>query len=156
MGCEVGSSNNDSEAQVNADTMFDAGDWTFLGKDEDSGALENEIGVDYTPGGSTSGTWDISDLFTDGTIPTDATDIMLVLKGSGDYVGYLLFGSQGTWSTPFTNNKGNPQAVSHMSLYYRTGDYVPTPALLPGLIGMGVAALRKGRKDEAEQENASV
>lgn len=31
---------------------------------------------------------------------------------------------------------------------------IPTPALLPGLIGMGVAALRKKRKEAAEQADA--
>ncbi|NJL47176.1 MAG: PTPA-CTERM sorting domain-containing protein [Leptolyngbyaceae cyanobacterium SM2_5_2] len=29
--------------------------------------------------------------------------------------------------------------------------YVPTPALLPGLIGLGVAALRKRNEEEADQ-----
>jgi len=33
---------------------------------------------------------------------------------------------------------------------------IPTPALLPGLVGMGVAALRKKRKSEAEAKAVSV
>jgi hypothetical protein len=48
------------------------------------------------------------------------------------------------------NGRGNPQDLSHASLY-RVGSstVIPTPALLPGLLGMGLAALRKRKQTEA-------
>ncbi|MBW4459924.1 MAG: PTPA-CTERM sorting domain-containing protein [Nodosilinea sp. WJT8-NPBG4] len=43
--------------------------------------------------------------------------------------------------------------MSHISLYYRSGGKpIPTPALFPGFIGMGVAALRKRQQQDSEQE----
>lgn len=174
-GCQIGTGNggNDSEAAFNTQQLFDRDDWNFAGKDDNSATLENQIGVNFTPGTSISGAWDISALFNGVIIPNDWTDIALVLKGSGrvpgvsgttNFVAYLLSGVgpdgisgnaddwTGKWESPFVNSNNVTQGVSHMSLYYRNGgEPIPTPALLPGLIGMGVAALRKKKGDE-EQE----
>jgi hypothetical protein len=38
--------------------------------------------------------------------------------------------------------------------YAATFTAVPTPALLPGLVGMGLAALRRRKAEEAAEENA--
>lgn len=173
-GCQIGTGNggNDSLAAFNGQGLFDRSDWKFAGKDDNGESLEDQIGDNFTPGTSTSGTWDISALFDGFVIPDDWTDIALVLKGSGqvpgvdgkeNFVAYLLsgvgpddvFGTSddwtGTWSSPFVNNNGRTQAVSHISLYYRNGgEPIPTPALLPGLVGLGVAALRKRKQEESE------
>lgn len=148
--CNVGTTNNDSQSQVNADLMFGKADWRFKAKDE--GNLGDNLGF----ANGTSGTWNIAT-----QVPqlTSFTDLMLVLKGSApnSYVGYLIDSTtiSGEWSTPFFNSKGNPQDVSHLSLYYRNpedGVAIPTPALLPGLVGMGVAAFRKRKQAEEGQE----
>ena len=36
-------------------------------------------------------------------------------------------------------------------LYIQTPIAIPTPALLPGLVGIGIAALRRQRKQTADQ-----
>lgn len=160
VGCQVGSTNNDfvggpnsAGYQVNVDSMFGINTWLFAGKDNEGLNISPEF-----PGTSkTSGTWDISSF-----IQPNWTNIMLVLKGGAgnntqpNYVGYLLDGTSGDWMTPFFTatgrEAGNPKDVSHISLYYTTGDTtsVPTPALLPGLIGMGFAAWRKRKTNQSE------
>jgi hypothetical protein len=76
-------------------------------------------------------------VFSQGT--GDATIEGFFRLGSDSILGSGLFTSQ--------TNLGNP------SSYSLTIQAVPTPALLPGLIGLGVAALRR-KKDEAAEENA--
>ncbi|GAB4462251.1 MAG: hypothetical protein OHK0037_12850 [Elainellaceae cyanobacterium] len=60
----------------------------------------------------------------------------------------------------FTTSSGTFQAIGRFtsqtdftnpSTYSLSLKVVPTPALLPGLVGMGLAALRK-RREEAESE----
>lgn len=148
-GCELGTTNNDfvsNPLQVNQDSLFGYTDWNFLQKD-----LETNTDLDFLTGNRISGTFDISAF-----VQPSWTDVMLVFKGGGGnitpdkYVGYLLNSLTGSWTTPFSNARnGNPAEVSHVSLYYRTGTPIPTPALLPGLIGMGLAAMRK-KKQAAE------
>lgn len=43
-----------------------------------------------------------------------------------------------------------------VSLEQPTAAAIPTPALLPGLVGMGVAALRKKPKGEAVEQSAEA
>ncbi|MBE9030770.1 PTPA-CTERM sorting domain-containing protein [filamentous cyanobacterium LEGE 11480] len=168
-GCELGSANNDNPipGQVNNDMFFGFDDWIFAGKDEGGGALEDQIGVGYVPGTSTAGSYDIS-----AVVQSNWSDVLLVFKGGNNsnpqrvvdgrtissFVGYRIdptAGFTGDWTSPFSNtNNPNLKAVSHLSLYYREGTpAIPTPAMLPGLIGMGVAALRKRKSlATAEQE----
>jgi hypothetical protein len=75
---------------------------------------------------------------------------VLAMK-SGNSVAYNFFSAgpySGAWDTQRFGNKG----ISHATLYVANNPPtpVPTPALLPGLVGLGVAALRK-RKGEAEE-----
>jgi len=162
--CNIGTDNNDNPlpGQVNDDLMFGKSDWLFLAKDE--GPLGDDLG--FGPD-RISGTLNIS-AFINALVSDDIdfTDLMLVFKGGSgqrinpdDYVGYLLDrqaleanpSTPITWTSPFTNtSNGNPTDVSHVSLYYRAGGVpIPTPALLPGLIGLGVAAVRKKQAEEA-------
>lgn len=61
------------------------------------------------------------------------------LDGTGSFTsqGRLRFNSGSSFSADIT-----------------AGEQVPTPALLPGLVGMGVAALRKRKSEELETEEA--
>ncbi|MBW4480941.1 MAG: PTPA-CTERM sorting domain-containing protein [Tildeniella torsiva UHER 1998/13D] len=67
--------------------------------------------------------------------------------GDADIEGFFRLGSesiQGSGLFTTQTNLGNPSSFS-LSI-----EAVPTPALLPGLIGMGVAALRR-KKEEVEE-----
>lgn len=170
MGCEYSKEIlQDKEADINAQLFFGKSDWIFAGKDDGSNK-GNEFGFEDN---EKSGTIDllaagsalpdvVKDLIENGRKkpvdgePLPATDLLLSFKdGNGDPTGivaYLLkVPSSGmyTWTSPFVNpNNGNLKEVSHVSLFYRApedGVPIPTPALLPGLIGMGVAAIRKRR-----------
>ena len=89
---------------------------------------------------------------------SSATDILLIFKsGNNPLVGYLVGGADsGTWDNPYTGDvfdfPGNSQeqALSHLSVYYRGGtQVVPTPAaVLPGLLGMSIAAFRKKNRGQ--------
>lgn len=154
LGCQRGMDNNDkiNPLQVNVDELFGFSDWNFLGKDEEGGSINISNAF---PTNTTTGEYNLNSFVQDYW-----TDVMLVLKGGNgkpirpqEYVGYLVAQDDtgnwtGNWITPFINqNSNNPTGVSHISLYYREGiTPVPTPALLPGLIGMGVASLRKRKR----------
>jgi hypothetical protein len=83
------------------------------------------------------------------------TNLAISLKGGPSYsiyyiaAGALTDASSINWNTlGIEKGNGDPgPGLSHASVYYNV---IPTPALLPGLIGMGVAAVRK-RKGEAEE-----
>lgn len=161
--CNIGTVNNDNPlpGQVNADLMFGKSDWLFSAKDE------GNQGDDLNFSGGTGGELNISSFIValqNGGI--NFTDLMVVFKGgngnnfnTNNYVGYLLNrqslaanpSTAITWVSPFVNTQnGNLRNVSHVSLYYRAPDDgvpIPTPALLPGLVGLGVAALRKKKAD---------
>jgi hypothetical protein len=124
-----------------------SGTWAFGGKSDDAS------NGPFTSNPNTSNTGLL-------TFDTAKTGYFAVaLKASNSFSLYLLNGgTSGISSFDFntkgtaTNSKEKSQDLSHASLYTFAGSStpVPTPALLPGLIGMGVAALRK-RKGEAEE-----
>ncbi|HEY9879146.1 MAG TPA: PTPA-CTERM sorting domain-containing protein [Leptolyngbyaceae cyanobacterium] len=155
-GCEVsdlaGNPKNkysqDSLSNVNSESFFNISTWVLKAKsDENSGKNF------FSPTGGKEGTFDFSALGIDFT----NNNVLVTFKGptAFNFVGYLATQATGTWYSPFVNDKGNVQNVSHMSIFTSAKTQaVPTPALLPGLVGMGVAALRK-RKANAE-ESAEV
>lgn len=102
------------------------------------------IGYDQDPKDSTSGTWKVINL----SLDSGKFDGPFVLSmKAGDAFAFNYFDGtiqEGTWSTS-AFGKG----FSHATLY-STPESIPTPALLPGLIGMGVAALRKRNQGESE------
>jgi len=146
---------------VNKEKFFTASDWLFRGKSDVN------LGAYFTPdkGSPTPGNYNLKGLFAN---VQNLANVMLIFKSGNNtsLVGYLLDNRvnpfQGSWETPFTkppfdlkNRKGNSilsRDVSHISVYYRTGPpvAVPTPALLPALIGLGFGVVRK--KKQAEQE----
>ena len=151
-GCALGSTNNDSVSQVNADSMFGFSDWLFAQKDDDLDGIDSttiDIGLSLI-GDTLSGTWSINDIW------SLYSDVMLVFKeGNGipdTYVGYLLVSGDtaGLYSSPFINPaNGNLKNISHVTAYVRgDGDMmVPEPGTLAllgiGLFGMGLASRRK-------------
>lgn len=163
--CEKSLAGNDSEADV--ESLF-TGDWTRAFKtnspksNSDDVTTQGNLAVGYgSDGTGTSatqiGTWLISDL------SNDVTSFILGIKaGNGNQpesqsLLYYKFDDlsvlSGDWSTfGLKNNGGNQPNMSHISVYTNSDGVpsaVPTPALLPGLISMGVAAMRK-RRNEGE------
>lgn len=86
----------------------------------------------------------VIELFRDNASVAAFTSAQLLgLTGSGNYFNF----SENAVSSRFNRVVIAGTNVTVDNAAYR----VPTPALLPGLVGMGVAALRK-RKAEAEQD----
>jgi hypothetical protein len=162
--CEKSLLNNDSESDV--ETIFSDPAWTRAFKtnapnaNSDELFTQGDLALTYTT--EKTGTWALSGL------ASDVTSFILAVKGGGvdgqnrgQAVLYYLFNDltvlSGDWSTfglltPGRN--GNQPDLSHITVYTLAGDpvtAVPTPALLPGLIGLGATALRK-KKQTAKQE----
>ena len=149
LGCEVvqGVSGNTNDwnnlTTVNAAGFFGLSDWEKGAKvDFGDNAKGNKSG--------TTGTWDFSSILS--SLPSGHSAMILFKGGKGTaWTSYLIDApsvTSGTWKSPlFDGSKG--KTTSHISLY-TSSSQVPTPALLPGLIGMGVAAYRKRRGEVAE------
>lgn len=169
-GCEYDPTiNQDSLANINSVGFFGKSDWLFGGKDDDGEKNSDGVVFDFNfEADSKEGT--IS-LLGDSGLPqivkdkilglsSPVTDILLTFKGGNSLdvsvVAYLLKingnpSGEYSWSTPLFGP--DARDVSHVSVFYRApkdGVPIPTPALLPGLIGMGVAALRKRKSEEAQ------
>ena len=158
-GCQLGTNNNDSQAQVNADNLFGFGDWVFDARDNDLNGVDtgtNSVGFSLL-GGLISGTWSVN-----ATAFSIFTDIMIVFKSGsgmpGVFVGYLLNSTSGSYMSPFINTNPDPyklKQISHVSLYARGSGTPPTspPPSVPepgtlalyglGLAGLGVMRRRK-------------
>lgn len=72
--------------------------------------------------------------------------------------GYVSFLTEATDSSPwrsvrFFDNQANSNTWQIDNVSYSN---VPTPALLPGLVGLGVAALRKRSKSDDESPETSA
>jgi hypothetical protein len=65
-------------------------------------------------------------------------------------IPFIFTSGEGTTSSVLITYKSGGTFVNNGGFNISTA-YVPTPALLPGLIGLGVAALRKRNEEEADQ-----
>lgn len=139
---------NTAPLTVNAENFFGVSNWVFAGKTE------------YTDRTGQSGTYNITN-----SDRASWEAIMLIFKsGQGTrLVGYLLQKDiySGSWTSPFEKppfafNGNGPRDVSHISVYYKPGsaEPIPTPAMLPGLVGLGVATWRKHRANAKEASEA--
>jgi hypothetical protein len=149
-GCQIGSTNNDSVTQVNADAIGGVSGWQLI----DDLELEGK-----------SGTWNIGANFFD----TYSQGLLVFKSGEGntvpdDYVGYVILpanGTSGTWVTMFAqaNDADKDKDVSHVNLYaYIGGGPAPDPTPLPGAVLLmgsvlagsgGIAAWRRRRSQKA-------
>jgi len=157
LGCELGSTNNDSEAQVNLDLMFGYDNWDYIVREFDDGGVVNPI-VDHSAS-YFGGEW-VSGSFTIDWDTTTFARIMFVQKdGAGDpdtYVGWNLDPNTGgvqhyAYNTPFINpNGGNLKEISHVTWYGQGGggtrcddcNNVPAPGTL-FLMGAGLFIARR-------------
>ena len=80
-------------------------------------------------------------------VPNNAASILAALKADGQLIGTLIGAS------PNGNSIGIPGGFQTQLSLSDQSTAIPTPALLPGLIGLGVAALRKRKAEAAEQAN---
>jgi hypothetical protein len=132
-----------AETVLPAEGFFNITDWTFIVRDE----------TDKLPSGTTIVTRTLD--------WSKYSSIMATFKDgrNSSILSYLLkpTASSFTWATSFNpwtatgitelNRAGD---ISHVTLYGVEAEVVPTPAaVLPGLVGMGLAALRK-KKQEGE------
>jgi hypothetical protein len=77
---------------------------------------------------------------------------LVTVFGAGPLTGTFTNGSEvvaGLGSLTFTRVPGSSGYSASLSTVV-----IPTPALLPGLIGMGVAALRRKQNEESAEENS--
>lgn len=138
---------------LNNGLFAESSNWFFSSK-QDSDGIEgtNSLGASVSGFDSKSGSVSFASL------DPAKFSLVLVPKGATEYAAYYFqAGKYTATSFGFTtdgiktpNGNNNPE-LSNFSVFARP---VPTPALLPGLIGMGVAALRK-RKAEAEDNTAA-
>lgn len=103
------------------------------------------IGYGQDPDDSTTGTWKVVNLSQNSG--NFEGPFALTMKADNFFSFNYFDGAiqEGTWSTDRFN-----RGFSHATLY-STPESIPTPALLPGLIGMSVAALRKRKQEEGER-----
>lgn len=143
------------DALNNDDLFGDINDWRFDRRQQGSGSFgDNTLGLTLTGLGSTSGTFSFAN------IRPEITNLVIGLKAGTRYVLYFIPKNTYTanqvfnWSTSDLfqgqGQGGSPLALSNFNVFYQ----VPTPALLPGLIGMGVAALRKRRGESDDSAEA--
>jgi len=139
---------------------FGADDWTFLGKDDGSyNDLFNVSGIGATSGSIIFDVAKINSKF-GGDFLTDY-DVAISFKSAKSFSVYKWDAALNTntinWETDgtSTNDKGEVQALSHASVYFRKnnnvctencGTEVPEPASVLGLMGLSAAALKLRRK----------
>ena len=148
---------NDSLTIVNSEGFFGFSDWKFDSKDEfDNGVGGADEGADIlklsTSGNIYYGSWSL-------TVPSNVTDVMLVFKdGVGanpsSLVAYLISATSGTFKTPFFKDLwgDKKKGISHISVYYRTGDTPPVGVSEPGMLALmafgmvGFAGMRRFKR----------
>lgn len=140
------------------------GQWVAAGKEIQNGngtALSFSAGT-FTSAASTekNGTWSLG-LNNNALIQA----LVISVKGGNGWSAYLFDPANlassfsGTWSTlGLLNNGGNQPSISHISAYYVVGQQppqpIPTPALIPGAIGVSAALLRKRKQKKEDSQDA--
>ena len=134
------------EALINNAFGLTGNTWNLLGKSDQSGDPV------VAPNGVQSGNWSLLS-------PTSVNSPFVVtVKASTFFSAYLFQGLTGVTSGTFnvagvtTGNNGQHANLSHLSVFTSEPTAIPTPALLPGLIGLGLGVLRKRRQQEQSAE----
>lgn len=142
-------------------TNFDTDGANFLARinqpnttpDEGFIGINPIFSVTYDSGARRSGTWMVN------RNRTGFTPFVLALK-AGPNVTFNYFDGNssndffGNWDTSRLPSGGpNSAGFSHATLWVPSDLVgIPTPAMLPGLIGLGVAALRKKKDQDSEAD----
>jgi hypothetical protein len=158
VACAGSFSGNDSNQQADVLSQLVSSFGSFTG----AGLWSHNTGTDKSDGPG-FGPFTSNPEVTNGTLTFDTPQtgfFAIALKAGPRFSLYLLNGgTTGISSFNFntigtsTNPNGKAQDLSHASLYYFEGEDtepIPTPALLPGLIGLGIAGLRQ-RNGKAEE-----
>lgn len=150
-----GGADNIVSQLLNEEALFGNGDegWTFGAKYDGGWSGDNEAEMSVTGLGSTSGTFDFSNL---DLATTDLAVSLKAAKGFSIYyiaAGSIMDASEISWSTDgtSTNKKGVAQGLSHISYYTRIAESiepenppvrkVPEPTALSALFAVGAAAV---------------
>jgi hypothetical protein len=155
---------NDS---TGTDLSLGGANFDFQPKDETIGTPSTVsgswMGIDFTLDGfmaTTSGSYTLTWMENSSGALPKTVDIAVVLKGSPGYASYLFEAEtltatnspgSGEWTINFLNPGGNIPDLSHLSVYFRSGDTPPNGMPEPGTLGMlmlgfigaGVARRRK-------------
>lgn len=122
-------------------------EFNFLSRFNVGGAIDGEdIGLDLPVNNGSSGTWSRDDV--------DIGDFLIVLKAANTpgFAAWLFEGDSndsffGDWLVAWTNDKGEPRDLSHLSIYSKGVTPIPLPAagflLIGALGGLGLAARRR-------------
>jgi|GEM_PF-2445580 hypothetical protein len=158
VACAGSFAGNDSNQKADVLDQLVSSFGSFTGIGEWSHDLDSD-----KSDGSGNGPFTSNPEVTNGTLTFDTPQtgfFAIALKAGPRFSLYLLDGgTTGISSFNFdtigtsTNPRGMAQDLSHASLYHFDGEDtepIPTPALLPGLIGLGIAGLRQ-RNDKPEE-----
>ncbi len=139
--------------ELNLLNINGTGSWSSLGKFENVGS-NGFYSLDDSVLDDRAGVWTISAFAT-----TLYNEFMMVFKSGQDanttpasFVGYILAGTTGIWSSPFTSAQGATRDLSNVELYGRSSSSSPSPIPLPAagwllLAGLGcIAAVRSRSK----------
>ena len=139
--------------ELNLLNINGTGSWSSLGQFENVGS-NGFYSLDDSVLDDRAGVWTISAFAT-----TLYNEFMMVFKSGQDanttpasFVGYILAGTTGIWSSPFTSAQGATRDLSNVELYGRSSSSSPSPIPLPAagwllLAGLGcIAAVRSRSK----------
>jgi hypothetical protein len=92
--------------------------------------------------------------YNDGTL--QSVNLSALIGSPSGGVGFFGFTASGksissVLFTSATGSGGDRYGIDDVRYVSASAEPIPTPALLPGLVGMGVAALRKKREDQAAE-----
>ena len=140
------------EALINNAFGLTGNTWNLLGKSDQS---DDPVANINTSGSVQSGNWSL-------IAPTSVNSPFVVTLKAGDFFSAYLFQglaniTSGTFNVAgvtTTNKKdaGKHADLSHLSVFTSKATAIPTPALLPGLIGLGLGVLRKRQQQGQSAE----
>lgn len=141
---------NGFQARINSAFGLTGNTWNLLGKSDESGDPVNNIKGETFQ----IGNWSLSS-------PTSVNSPFVVTLKAGDFFSAYLFQGlanigSGTFNvagvTTDDKNSNKHADLSHLSVFTSEPTAIPTPALLPGLIGLGLGVWRKRQQQGQSAE----